>query len=313
MVMVLPEIRLLQAASVLAEELHFSRAANRLNISQSTLSKQILKLEREIGFQLFRHNHQAAELTEAGRVFVAEARQVIAHAERSILSARAVLAGPAEILNLGKSSYTDPFLVSALLSIQLPLFPDLKVKLWSKFSPDLAHEVASGNLDLALITGVPQKQKLSMLHVADNPYYIVMAVEDDLAINREIHLAQMHHRNWVVVGKHANAHIYDTILSIGSEKNVHPSDVYEFTSPEEASELVHEHRGLAFLPQAAAWRIACDGLTLRPLQENRLRLVTSLAAHVDNRSRLVNEFVKAAGRKLGGIDQRSQGKLPLMA
>jgi DNA-binding transcriptional LysR family regulator len=313
MVMVLPEIRLLQAASVLAEELHFSRAANRLNISQSTLSKQILKLEREIGFQLFRHNHQAAELTEAGRVFVAEARQVIAHAERSIRSARAVLAGPAETLNLGKSSYTDPFLVSAMLSIQLPLFPDLKVKLWSKFSPELAHEVASGNLDLALITGVPQKQKLSMLHVADNPYYIVMAVEDYLAISSEIHLAQMHHRNWVVVGKHANAHIYDTILSIGSDKNVHPSDVYEFTSPEEASELVREHRGLAFLPRAAAWRIARDGLTLRPLQENRLRLVTSLAAHVDNRSRLVNEFVKAAGRKLGGIDQRNQGKLPLMA
>ena len=92
--MVLPEIRLLQSAIVLAEDLHFSRAADRLNISQSTLSKQILKLERDIGFQLFRHNHRAAELTEAGGVFIAEARQVIAHAERSILSARAVLDGP---------------------------------------------------------------------------------------------------------------------------------------------------------------------------------------------------------------------------
>jgi DNA-binding transcriptional LysR family regulator len=113
--MVLPEIRLLQSAILLAEELHFSRAADRLNISQSTLSKQILKLERDIGFQLFKHNHQAVQLTEAGRVFIAEARQVVAHAERSIVSARAVVNGPMEILNLGKSSYTDPFLVSVTL------------------------------------------------------------------------------------------------------------------------------------------------------------------------------------------------------
>jgi DNA-binding transcriptional LysR family regulator len=311
--MTLPEIRLLQAAIVLAEELHFSRAADRLNISQSTLSKQILKLEHDIGFQLFRHNHQAGELTEAGRVFIAEARQVIAHAERSILSARAVINRPAEVLNIGKSSYTDPFLVSALLSIQLPLFPDLKVKLWSNFSPELAHLVASGSLDLALVTGIPQKQKLSVLHIADNPYYVVMENDDELAVYRELYLTQMHNRDWVIVGKHANVHVYDAVQSVASDKSVHPSDIYQFTSPEEASELVREHRGLAFLPRAAAWRISRDGLTLRPLQENRLRLVTSLAVHVDNKSRLVSEFVKAAGRKLGTIDKKSQGSLSLTA
>jgi DNA-binding transcriptional LysR family regulator len=311
--MVLPEIRLLQSAIVLAEELHFSRAADRLNISQSTLSKQILKLESDIGFHLFKHNHQAVQLTEAGRVFIAESRQVIAHAERSIVSARAVVNGPMEILNLGKSSYTDPFLVSVLTSIQLPLFPDLRVKLWSCFSPELAHQVASGELDAALITGVPQKPKLSLLHLTDHPFYIVLAIDDDLAISREVRLNEMHNRNWIVVGKHANSHVYDMIHTVASDKSVHPSDVYQFTSPEEASELVREHRGLAFLPRAAAWRISCDGLTLRPLVEDRLRLVTSLAVHVDNKSRLVNEFVKAAGRKLGGIDQRNQRKLPLTA
>jgi len=75
--MALPEIHLLQAAVVLAEELHFSRAADRLHMTQSTLSKQILKLERMIGFQVFRHNHQAAELTDAGRVFIAWASALL--------------------------------------------------------------------------------------------------------------------------------------------------------------------------------------------------------------------------------------------
>lgn len=81
--------------------------------------------------------------------------------------------------------------------------------------------------------------------------------------------------------------------------------------PEEASELVREHKGLAFLSRAAAWRISRDGLTMRPLTEERRRLVTSLAVRVDSKSRLVNKFVKAAGKKFGSVGQRTQGRLPL--
>ena len=309
--MVLPEIRLLQAAIAVAEELHFSRAADRLNMSQSTLSKQILKLEHDIGFRLFEHNHQAAELTDAGRVFIAEAREVVAHAERAILSARAIADGPVEILNIGKSSYTDPLFVSTLLSIHLPLFPEMKIKLWSNFSNESAQRVVAGTLDLALITGVPHKPKLSTMNIANNPYYIVMSVDDELASHREVRLEQMKSRNWMLLGQHANAYLYDQIQSVASDKGVHPSDLYHFTSPEEASELVREHKGLAFLSRAAAWRISRDGLTMRPLMEDRLRLVTSLAVRVDSKSRLVNEFVKAAGKKFGSVGQRTQGRLPL--
>lgn len=311
--MILPEIQWLQSAIVLAEELHFSRAADRLNMSRPALSKQMLKLERRIGFQVFGHNHQSAELTDAGRVFIAVAREVVADAERAILLARAVLNGPIEILNIGKSSYTDPFLVSALLSIHLPLFPDMKIKLWSNFSNELARQIIAGTLDLAVITGVPDKQQLSVMNIADNPFYMVMSMDDELTAHREIRLEQMDTRNWILLGQHANAHLYDMIQSVAANKGVHPLDIHHFTSPEEASELVREHKGLAFLPRHAAWRIARDGLTLRPLAEDRLRLITGLAVRADSKSRLVNEFVKAAGRKLAGIGRRTQAQLPLLA
>lgn len=103
-------------------------------------------------------------------MLIAEVHEVVAHAERAILSARAVLNGPVEILNIGKSSYTDPFLVSALLSIYLPLFPDMKIKLWSNFSNELARQVVAGTLDLAVITGVPDKPQLSVMNIADTPF-----------------------------------------------------------------------------------------------------------------------------------------------
>ncbi len=309
--MVLPDINLLQAAIVLAEELHFGRAADRLNMSQPTLSKQIFRLERSVGLRIFEHKHQAAELTPAGEIFIAEAREVVFHAERAILSARAVIDGSTEILNVGKSSYMDPFLVSILQSIQLPLFPAMKIKLWSNYSNVLAQQVIAGTLDVALITGVPQKSKLSTMEIATNPYYVVMRTGDELAAYKEIQLNQMQRRLWALLGPHINAYLYDQIQAVTSEKEIYPSDIYHYTSPEEASALVREHDGIALLPRTAAWRIARDGITIRPLAEDRLRLVTSLAVRADSKSRLVNEFVKAAGRKLSEMGQRTQSRLPL--
>ncbi|HEX3660439.1 MAG TPA: LysR family transcriptional regulator [Acidobacteriaceae bacterium] len=309
--MVLPDIRLLKAAIVLAEDLHFGRAADRLNMTQPTLSKQIFRLERSVGFRIFEHSHQAVELTPAGQVFIAEAREIVFHAERAMLAARAIIDGPTEILNLGKSSYTDPFFVSMLMSIRLPLFPDMKIKLWSNYSNELAQQLIAGTLDVALITGVPPKSKLSTLKIATNPYYVAMRTGDELASHKEVRLNQMERRLWVLLGPHINAYLYDQIMAVTSEKEIYASDIYHFTSSEEASGLVREHHGLALLPRTAAWRIARDGITIRPLVEDRLQLVTSLAVLADSKSRLVNEFVKAAGRKLSEVGQRGQTRLPL--
>jgi DNA-binding transcriptional LysR family regulator len=309
--MVLPDIGLLQAAIVLAEELHFGRAADRLNMSQPTLSKQIFRLERSVGFRIFDHNHQAAAVTSPGQVFIAEAREVVFHAERAISSARAVIDGSTEILNVGKSSLTDPFFISMLMSIHLPLFPAMKIKLWSNYSSYLAQQLISGTLDVALITGVPTKSKLSTMEIATNPYYVAMRTEDELAAHEEVRLHQMNRRLWAIFGPHINAYLHDQIQAVASEKEVHPLDISHFTSPEEASEFVREHCGLALLPKTAAWRIARDGITIRPLLEDRLRLVTSLAVRADSKSRLVNEFMKAAGRKFGEFGQRKQSRLAL--
>lgn len=309
--MALPEIRLMQAAIALAEELNFSRAAERLHIGQSTLSKQIVELESQLGFRLFERNHQSVELTDAGRMFVEEAREAVLHAERAVLSATAAYRGADEILNIGKSAYTDPYLVSTLLSIQLPLFRGLRIKLWSNYSHELARQVIAGTLDLALITGVPETPKLSALKVSDSPFYIAMSLHDPLAALKEIRLEDMQDRNWILFSRHVSPTLYDAIQRVASEKKVGAHDMQHVTSAEEASQLVVEHNGLAFLTRTGAWRIAQDGVTMRPLAEERLRLITNLVVRSDSTSRLINEFVRAVARKLNNTKQMIQGQLPL--
>jgi DNA-binding transcriptional LysR family regulator len=311
MVMALPEIRLLQAAIAVAKDLNFSRAADRLHIGQSTLSKQIYELESQLGFRLFDRNHQTVTLTDAGRAFVEEAREAVLHTERAVTAATAVFNGADEIFNLGKSAYTEPFLVSALLSIRLPLFPGMRLKQWSNYSNELARQVISGDLDAAITTGVTETPKLSLLRIADNPFYIAMAMDDSLVRHREIVLEQMQGRKWILLSRHANAYLYDMILFVGSGKNVRPKDIFHVMSSEEVPELILEHQALAFLPRSAAWRISRDGITMRPLSEPQLRLVTNLAVRSDTKSRLVKEFVRATSRKIDSLGLKSQARLPL--
>jgi DNA-binding transcriptional LysR family regulator len=186
--MVLPEIRLLQAAIVLAEELSFPRAAERLHIEQSTLSKRIHELEEQIDLRLFQRNHQVVELTEAGRHFVEHARSAVLHAERAVHGARAAQNGADELLNIGRSQYTDPYLVTAIQSIRLPLFPKLKVKLWSHFSHELAHMVAAGRLDMALVIAVPDFQSLTFLTVAEAPLFIALPRSEAISCQTDLRL-----------------------------------------------------------------------------------------------------------------------------
>ena len=310
--MVLPEIQLLQAAIVLAEELNFSRAAERLHIQQPTLSRQILKLESQLGLRLFVRNHQHVELTEAGRHFVEGARTVLLDVERVVLSASAVFHGADELLNIGKTAYTDPFLVTTLQLVRLPLFPALKIKFWSNYSHELAQMVAAGKLDMALVTAVPDVPNLTFQTLSETPFYIALSARDPLAAHKELRLEDLRGCEWILLASYVNPRVFEMIQTAASERSVAASDLHYVMTAEEACELIRAHMGVAFLPRDSAWRIACDGITMRPLSEERLKLVTRLATRPDNKPRLISEFVRAAGRKLNSISPPRQRRLPLI-
>ena len=117
------EIRFMEAAIALAEKLHFGRAARGLHITQPALTKQIAQLEARIGFPLFKRDHQTVEVTDAGRAYISEARLALLPSDRAFQSARAAMRNAEVSLNVGKTPYCDPFLISTLLSVHPPLFP----------------------------------------------------------------------------------------------------------------------------------------------------------------------------------------------
>jgi DNA-binding transcriptional LysR family regulator len=101
-------VRQLHALVLLAEEMNFTRAANRLNVSQPALSKLVTELEEQYGLHLFnREKGRLIELTDAGQIFIEEARAALSHAERAIQLARAAQEGIERILMVGHSPHCD--------------------------------------------------------------------------------------------------------------------------------------------------------------------------------------------------------------
>ena len=311
--MILPELRLLEAAIAVAQDLNFSRAAERLHIDQSTVTKRISSLENQLGFKLFERSHQSVELTEPGRRFVEEAREAVLHMERAVSSANAAFRGAEDILNIGTTAATDPFLVSTLMTVRVPLYPRLKLKFSSDYPGELVHDLIAGTLDLALVTDAPENPKLSCLALAKYPYYVAMLSNDPLAGRKEIRLKDLNNRSWALLSRRVSPYSYDMVQIAASEAGVKVSDLHHVTTAEQAMSLVLFHDSVALLDRTGAWRIAQNGITMRPLAESNLQFSTGLAVCSDNKNRIVKEFVRAAGRKLDILRRPVQQKLNLTA
>jgi DNA-binding transcriptional LysR family regulator len=122
------ELRQLQYFVVVAEELHFSRAAQRLGISQPPLSRQIQELEKRLGVRLFERSKHSVRLTVAGRVFLEETRKTLEQVVRSQQLAQRAAHGELRRLALGVAPLLETSVYPALEAHIKRAFPHLEVK-----------------------------------------------------------------------------------------------------------------------------------------------------------------------------------------
>jgi DNA-binding transcriptional LysR family regulator len=307
----LPGIHLMQAAIMLAEVRNYSRAARKLGIQQPTLTKRILELEEFVGFPLFVRSTQFVEPTVACEQFLREAKECVFHAERAVYVARVAEQGAQSVLHIGKSQYTDPYLVSILTSVSLPLFPNLEVSLSSMLPSELETEVLLGKLDLAVATGEFDNPKITQLELMRTPFYIAISERSPLAEFKELTLALLHQKTWILLERYVHPSLHDSILRVADQEGVKPRSVHHVVSAEESAQELYSGTGeAAFMTRAGAWRIARNGLTMRPLIQPDLNISTKLIARADDSSRTVSEFAKAMRRKLD-TQRRVQLDLPL--
>lgn len=146
------ELRHLRYFVVVAEEGHFTRAAERLGMQQPPLSQQIRSLEEELGFALFRRHPKGASLTAGGEAFLAEARAILASVDLAVLRAAQASKGTVGQLSVGftSSAAAHPF-IPQIMRAYREAWPEVEVDFREGNAAELSDALASGKLDVALL------------------------------------------------------------------------------------------------------------------------------------------------------------------
>ena len=155
------ELRHLRYFIAVAEELHFGRAAARLNISQPPLSQQIQILEEQIGARLLARTNRSVTLTAAGEQFLGDARQILGQVEAAATRAARLHQGETGELRLGLTA-SAPFIktVSDTLLLYRQRYPDVHVQTVESHTREQIGPLGDGTLDLGLMRNTPLPETL---------------------------------------------------------------------------------------------------------------------------------------------------------
>ena len=163
----------LKAFLRIAEVGSISRAAESFGIAQPSLSQQLLRLEDEIGFKLFRRNARGVSLTEAGRVFQEHARQILRDAEQAMADVRLL-----EIAASGEVVLAVPHTVCKVIGLELveavlSEAPQIQLKLMEAFGPTIRAGLEAGTIDLAVLHNRNLPRHLSARRLLSEEIFLV--------------------------------------------------------------------------------------------------------------------------------------------
>lgn len=292
------DVRHMRAVIVLAEELNFTRAADRLHITQPALSKQMAGLEDEQHLHLFaRDTRGAVELTDAGRTFVEASRSALQHTERVGHLARAVQEGADSVLTIGLSPCADGDWISTMFAIRLALYPKLRIRLETQFAMESVRSVLVGELNLALVTAPPQDGQITVVPFASTPLYAALPENHPAADKERLLLQDLAEDDWILVAKRVHPRVRDAVMDTARRASIVPKHAHDVMTAHEAVDLVSRQVGTAIIAHPMARPVRAEGVVVKPLCDTSLCFETCLIMRANEQSRLVNEFARSFLRK----------------
>jgi DNA-binding transcriptional LysR family regulator len=253
-----------RAFVVVAEELHFGRAAERLQMTQPPLSRQIQKLERAVGVRLFERDNRKVELTTAGETFLAEARRILALASGALEQAQRIQAGSAGTVRIGFTATSTFSVLTSLLNLVSEAYPDIHLDLFEMVTREQISKLIDGELDLGLARPPFDKTAFASRLLYREELLLAVPSGHRLSrLDRPVSVDDLVREPLIMYSPVEARYFYDLVVRlfpISSENVVHTvSQVLTMLW------LVAGGRGIAFVP-ASSSRLAITGVTLRPIE-----------------------------------------------
>ncbi|MDM7237434.1 LysR family transcriptional regulator, partial [Klebsiella grimontii] len=250
-----------------AEELHFGHAAARLNISQPPLSQQIQILEQQIGARLFARTNRSVSLTEAGRQFLADSRQILSQVDDAAARAARLHHGETGELRIGFTS-SAPFIkaVSDTLSTFRRRYPDVHIQTRETNTREQIVPLNEGALDLGLMRNTQLPETLVWERVLREPLLAMVPRDHPLASQPRVSLRELAREPFVFFDPHVGTGLYDDILGLLRRYDLTPTIAQEVGEAMTIIGLVAAGLGVSILP-ASFRRVQLSEMCWLPIEE----------------------------------------------
>ncbi|WP_409468141.1 LysR family transcriptional regulator [Streptomyces sp. HC307] len=262
------ELRHVRYFLALAEERHFSRAAERLHVVQSALSQQIKQLEKELGTTLFTRSTRRVELTEAGRHLVTYARSILAEVTRAEDQMSLLATGQAGRVSIGFVGTATYDVLPRIARTVRAQLPDIALELHGELlNPELVEGLLDGTYDLALLrTDAPVGADFEVTALRSERLVAVLPTGHPLAGRRTVPLAALAGEPFVVHPSRSRSSMHDRVLDACARAGFEPAPLIEVGETSTLVVFVAAGHGVALVPESVQ-SLRLDGVTYAPLTE----------------------------------------------
>ena len=297
------ELRHLRYFCVLAETLHFHQAAKHLHISQPSLSRQIQDLEAAMGVPLFNRTNRQVTLTDAGQAFYQDLQQLLDQLDASLRRTQRAARGEWGEIAL---TFTEVGIATALPAILRTFkrqFPHVDIKLTERPTAEQLEALLSGQVDCAFLHPVGKMpDEIEIRTIWRDTLGIVLPASHPLAERKEIRLADLKSKDFILFPRSLNSNLYDHIIAICQQAGFYPKIVAEVARRQNSVNLVAAEMGLTFLGSSLK-HLCGTATTFKPLAGVSPQLQLAYSWRKDNNSVILSQFLKIVQSALEQINQ----------
>ncbi|MGY5255018.1 LysR family transcriptional regulator [Sphingobacterium spiritivorum] len=278
------ELRHLHYFAILAEELHFGKAAERLFISQPPLSRQIKDLEEELGVVLFERNNKRVNLTPAGAYFLKETQDILRLLDNAKIKARQIQDAVSGTFRLGYISSTPKALLARLLKMVKERYPYLHVCLYETATQKQLTALENGKLDLGIVRTPILSNQLSTRTLLKESFCLATTPDFNTTSGKLSELA------YVSYSKEYAPEYYRQFVSYCHYLGFDPHVLHECNTMQSILELVSSGLAAALVPQSVEHQARHLQIRFSPLPAAPVYTETVLAFDKESKHPALSAF-----------------------
>jgi DNA-binding transcriptional LysR family regulator len=289
------DFRQLRYFVAVAEELSFTRAALRLHLSQPPLSQQIQSLEQDLGVRLLERTKRHVALTEPGRVFLEQARQILAKADEARSEVTAAAAGYSGQLRLAYTVSVSfhPALPQALLRYG-QIAPNVRLKLSEMYTEPQFAALLAGEIDVGFVRDEPvhalDARDLRFDVIDREPLLLALPAGHHLAKRDSLRLAEVAGDAFVSQPRELASTLYDRLVKLAATAGFQPAIAQHAQQINGLLALVAAGLGLALVP-ASMRTVQLAGISYVSLEDSDAHLLLAVASRAGDRSPALQQFL----------------------